>query len=173
MNKVSPHSKVSRSVEVLPVPVRKTAPLRHEGEIYVPKLEAREFVQDLVWLLEILARLVGHFCLPSVTPAGLTIDEIEARPRVRKGDTETVSVRVSNPDVNQQAGDIVLTDVTDNLLIGRQTITIPPTTSQVVKFNWETKRARLGEHDLDAEVQPAGGSLISPQVRRVRQVVST
>lgn len=159
---MSPHSKVSRSVEVLPVRVRKAVPLRHEGEIYVSKREAREFVQDLAWLLEILAHLVVQFCLHSVPPAGLTIDEIETRPRVRKGDTETVSVRVSNPDVNQQAGDIILADVTDNVLIGRQTITIPPATSQVVKFNWETKRSRLGEHDLNAEVQPANGSLVSP-----------
>ncbi len=154
---MSAYNKVRRSVRVLPIPIRRPAPLRREVGVYVSKLETREFLQDLAWLLGILARLFAHFGLPSTgTPSGLAIGEIEARPRVYRGDTEAIYVRVSNPGANEEAGDVILTDATENILIGRQTVTLPPGASQMVKFNWETKGFRLGDHDLDAQAEPVG-----------------
>ncbi len=154
---MSAYSKVRRNVQILPVLIHRPAPPRREVEVHVSKVETREFLQDLAWLLEILARLFAHLGLRSIgAPTGLAIDEIQARPRVHTGDTEAVYVRVSNPGMSEEAGDIRLTDATENVLIGRQAISVPPGASQIVKFNWETKGFRLGDHDMDAEIEPAG-----------------
>lgn len=165
---MSAYSKVSRTVQILPVLIRRPTPPRREAEVYVSKVDTREFLQDLAWLLGILARLFAHLGLRGVgAPSGLAIDAIEARPRVRQGDTEAVHVRVSNRGTYEEAGDITLTNATENVLIGRQAISVPPGASQIVKFNWETKGSRLGDHDLDAEIEPAGsrGGPTSPTGR--------
>jgi hypothetical protein len=158
MKKMSAYSRVRRNVRVVPIPIRRPAPPRYEADVYVSKLEAREFLRDLAWFLEILARLFARSgFLGAGRRGGLAISEIEARPRVYKGDTEAVYVRVSNTGTNEETGDVILTDATENVLIGRQTVTLPPGDSQMVKFNWETKGFRLGDHDLDAEVELLGG----------------
>ena len=157
MKKESSYSKVTKNVEILPVLIRKPTLQQPKIEDYVSKPEVRDFLRDLGWLLVTLARLFAQFGLRRLAlPTGLVIDEIKVRPRVYTGDIEVVDVKVSNPGTREETGNVTLTDATENVLIGRQTVTVPPGVSQMVRFKWETKGFRLGDHDLDAEAKPVG-----------------
>ena len=152
------YSKVTKNVQILPRLMRR-APLPPRPSVaYASRLEIREFVRDLAWLLGMLARLLpdSRMRVPG-TPSGLVIVGIEARPRVHKGDSETVYVTVSNPGPTEEAGEIVLSDATERVLIGRQDVALLPGGSQTLQFRWETRRFRLGDHDLDAEIRTPDG----------------
>lgn len=143
---------------------RKFAKSPARRDAYVTREELREYEEDLVTLLSDLAYvfkplpLQEHVVTCQRTPAGVHVTNIEVRPRVTSGDATPVHVTISNDGTRQKRVEVILADTTEDVLIGRRTLSLAPRVSRTANFDWGTGGFRLGDHTLEAQVLPIEGS---------------
>ncbi len=130
------------------------------GDSYVPREELRQYEEDLVTLLSDLAYVFRpfptqeHVVTSQRTPAGVHVTNIEVRPRVTSGDATPVQVTIRNDSTRQERVEVVLVDTTEDVLIGRRTLSLAPRVSRTANFDWGTGGFRLGDHTLEAQALP-------------------
>lgn len=133
------------------------------GDPYVARAELREYEEALVTLLSDLAYVFRpfpvqkHMVTSQRTAADVRVTNTEVRPRVRSGDDTPVQVTIRSGSTRQERVDVVLADITENVLIGRRALSLAPTASRTVNFDGETGGFRLGDHALEAQVFPIDG----------------
>ncbi len=96
------------------------------------------------------------YMLPAVHDVAVT--GVGAPASAVQGDTVPVNVTVSNPGDYPETFDVTLTDLTDSVVIGTQTVSgLGSGASQAVPFNWNTTSASVGSHMLKAEASTVAG----------------
>ncbi len=98
---------------------------------------------------------------PNTTPVEPTHDVavtgISVASTAGKGDLVPVDVTVANQGTYEETFTVTLTDETDVITIGTETVTLAAGVSQVVGFNWDTATSSLGDHVLKTEASIVGG----------------
>lgn len=100
-------------------------------------------------------RSVEHDSYRSTSPpnpaSNAVVTDIQTRTFIWKGSKVPVHVTVCNQGPYEETAEVILEDTSKNVLIGRQWVTLPPESSQVVTFEWKTRSFGLGNHVLYAE----------------------
>lgn len=94
---------------------------------------------------------------------GVKVTDIQAKHQVWKGTEVPVLVTVTNYGAYPRTVEVTLEDNTKNVFLGARTITLAPRDSQVMTFNWKTKRFSLGDHVLYAQVTSCQEQLEPPE----------
>jgi len=82
----------------------------------------------------------------------IALDDISAPSPVMIGDLVPVDVTVTNTGTYSEICDVSLTDMTDEVDIGKQTgVTLAEGSSDVLGFSWDTAVSSPGTHSLKAE----------------------
>ncbi len=129
---------------------------------YVAQEELWEFEQNVLTLFRDWMYLLVPFGVntPTITQTGsdvgITVTDMEVRPRIKSGDVTAVYVTVCNPWSYRKAVEVVLSDISENVIIGKRAVTLPPEASRTVRFVWETRRFKLGDHILDTRLRIIG-----------------
>ena len=136
---------------------------RQSGSAHEPvtREELIRYRKDLVTLL---ADLVCLFLPPAwygteksrtEIDAGVIVTDIQVRSRIRTGERVPVDVTVYNRGKRQEWVELTLADTTENIILGRQILYLPPAASRVAHFEWKTTGFRLGDHILEAQTAAA------------------
>lgn len=143
--------------------------IRQKTKGYVTWIELQKYRQNLIelWLNLIYLLLVfrapvevehrapmevEHRAPVGVDHPWVAITDMAVRPTARTGDVVPVHVSITNTATNKEEAEVTLTDTTENALIGKQRITLPPRSSRVLRFGWKTKSFWPGDHILDARI---------------------
>ncbi len=129
---------------------------RQKIQAYITQDELREFEQNLVMLLRDWVYLFQPSGLHAGAGNRITITEMEVRSRVKTGDTVPVYVTVCNEGAHQEMVEVTLVDISENVIIGRRTVTLLPGDSRLLHFDWKSGGFSLGDHILDATVSTIG-----------------
>lgn len=81
----------------------------------------------------------------------VAVTVVSAPSSVTVGDTVSIDVTVENQGTSEETFDVTLTDTTDGLLIGEQSVTLDPGAFTTVSISWDTTGVALGDHVLQAE----------------------
>jgi len=81
----------------------------------------------------------------------VAVTAISTPSTVEKGDSVSIDVTVENQGTYDETLDVTLTDDTDTVNIGIQSVTLASGASATVKFSWDTSDATLGDHILRAD----------------------
>ena len=87
----------------------------------------------------------------------VAVTDISAPSWVLLGDPVDVVVSVANQGDYNESFTVTLTDTTDNVQIGTQSVSLPPDGIADLAFSWDTTAASLGDHTLLAEASDIGG----------------
>lgn len=116
-----------------------------------------DFQQSLVmllsdWVYLLLPSLSRPPVLQVEAGYGIIITDMEVRSRVKLGNTVPVYVTVYNQESYRETTDITLTDVSENIIIGRRALNLSPGASRTVQFIWKTRGFGPGDHILDVSL---------------------
>ena len=81
----------------------------------------------------------------------VAIIDVDAPSPVAKGDMIDVAVTVENQGTYLESFTVTLTDTTDSVEIGSESVTLASGESTTITFGWDTTGATIGDHDLKAE----------------------
>jgi len=84
----------------------------------------------------------------------VAVTDILAPSSVIKGDTATIDVTIENQGTYDETFNVVLTDETDTVKIGNQSIILSAGSSTIVNFSFDTSDAKIGDHTLTATAGP-------------------
>ncbi len=87
----------------------------------------------------------------------VAVTAVAAPSGVLSGDAVSIVVTVVDQGDYDETFLVVLTDTTDSLEIGSQTVTLTVSESQDVTFSWDTSGASLGDHTVTADAGPVIG----------------
>ena len=89
----------------------------------------------------------------------VAITAIDAPLEVSKGDVISVSVTVKNQGTYDESTTVTLTDTTDDVEIGTQSVALSAGASATLSFNWDTSGATVGDHLLEAKANGVPGEI--------------
>jgi len=84
----------------------------------------------------------------------VAVTAIAAPSSVFAGDIVAIDVTVQNEGTFNEAFGVVLTDDTEGVIIGTQSVSLAAGNSATVRFSWDTTDARVGGHNLTARAGP-------------------
>lgn len=87
----------------------------------------------------------------------IAVTGISAPSSCLKGDIVSVGVGVANQGDYDESFTVRLTDTTDAVEIGSQTVSLPAKGTANLTFNWDTTNTSLGDHTLKAEANTVTG----------------
>ncbi|UCH33742.1 MAG: S8 family serine peptidase [Armatimonadota bacterium] len=105
--------------------------------------------------------LVDAYAALTYTPApthDVAVTNLDVPGSAAQGDLVSIYVTVANPGDYAETFDVIVTDVTDSVLIGDETVTgLGAGATQLVSFTWDTTSASSGDHTLIAEATAVAG----------------
>jgi len=86
----------------------------------------------------------------------VAVTDISAPSWCVQGDSVDVVVSMANQGDYDESFTVTLTDATDSVEIGSQTVTLPAKGTADLNFTWDTTGASIGDHTLKAEASAVG-----------------
>ncbi|MCK4826867.1 hypothetical protein KA005_64625, partial [bacterium] len=87
----------------------------------------------------------------------VAVTDISAPAWVLQGDTVSVELSVANQGDYDESFTVTLTDTTDSVEIGTQSVSLPAKGTADLTYTWDTASSSLGDHTLLAEASDIGG----------------
>jgi serine protease len=87
----------------------------------------------------------------------VAISAIDAPAVALQGDTAAVDVVAANMGDFEEVVTIRVEDVTDSSVIGSETVNLTAGGTATLQFDWDTGEASIGDHTLEATVEPVSG----------------
>lgn len=87
----------------------------------------------------------------------VAVTSITAPSAINKGEVAAISVKVANEGTFEETFTVTLTDKTDSVQIGSQTVTLAAGSSTTLTFSWDTSSSSLGDHILEAVASTVSG----------------
>jgi len=87
----------------------------------------------------------------------VAIAAVDAPLEAISGDIIPVDITVENQGAFSETTTVSLTDTTDGIEIGSQSVTLAARATEIITFNWDTATASIGDHTLEATASQVTG----------------